>query len=274
MGLPHSLSILLPQELAGESTTWAAGELLRALARRQVRAELLQAASEGMVVEIAGNGHPPSLAAPIALPEVAEGFALYRGGDRIVAWGHDSRGIVYALTELADRVAHSQGDDLFQGDFPLVEQPTARVRSMARLFCSEEEDKSWFYDRQQWREYLTMLASNRFNRFALTLGMGYNYPYHNPWITDVYFYFPYPFLLSLPDYDIKVAELSDEESESNLDMLKFIGREAARRGLDFQLALWTQRYDFDDVPRANYTVSGVTDGQPGAVLPGRARPGC
>ena len=104
-----------------------------------------------------------------------------------------------------------------------------------------------------------MLASNRFNRFALTLGMGYNYPYHNPWITDVYFYFPYPFLLDLDGYDVRVKELSAEEREANLETLKFIGREAARRGLDFQLALWTQRYDFDDVPRANYTVEGVTD---------------
>ena len=66
-----------------------------------------------------------------------------------------ARGIVYALTELADRVAHAAGDDLFAGTFPLVEQPSARIRSMARLFCSEEEDKGWFHDRQQWRDYLT-----------------------------------------------------------------------------------------------------------------------
>ena len=64
--------------------------------------------------------------------------------------------------------------------------------------------------------------------------------------------------MRLPGYDIDVAELSDEEGDTNLDMLKFIGRETARRGLDFQLALWTQRYDFDDVPRANYTVRHVS----------------
>ena len=112
-----------------------------------------------------------------------------------------------------------------------------------------------------------MLASNRFNRFALTLGMGYNYPYHNPWITDVYFYFPYPFLLDLDGYGVRVKELSAEEREANLETLKFIGREAARRGLDFQLALWTQRYDFDDVPRANYTVERGDRRESRAVLP-------
>ncbi|MDB5535894.1 MAG: hypothetical protein JWQ65_769 [Devosia sp.] len=261
MTVAASASIVLPAAFAADSTgsvAWAASELQRALAQRDVVANIGPNAGQGLVIEIAGAGVEPTLGAPAALPAVAEGMALYRQGDHIIAWGHDARGIVYALTELADRVRNALGDDLFAGTFPLIEQPTARVRSMARLFCAEEEDKVWFYDKQQWRDYLTMLASNRFNRFALTLGMGYNYPYHNPWISDVYFYFPYPFLLQLPGYAIDVKELSAEERDANLDMLKFIGREAAKRGLEFQLALWTQRYDFDDVPNANYTVRGVT----------------
>lgn len=253
-----AVSIVVPQALAGKAPiAWAAGALAEALLRRDVAATIGAEAADGPVVEVAGAGVVPSFGT--GLPEVAEGMALLQQGGRTLAWGHDVRGIVYALTELADRVAHARGDALFPGTFPLVERPTARIRSMARLFCSEEEDKGWFHDRQQWREYLSMLAANRFNRFALTLGMGYNYPYHNPWITDVYFYFPYPFLLDLEGYGVRVKELSCEERESNLETLKFIGREAARRGLDFQLALWTQRYDFDDVPRANYTVTGVTN---------------
>ncbi len=256
-----SASIVLPAAFKADSTgsiAWAASELQRALAQRDVTADIGPSAGQGAIIEIAGAGIQPSIAPPSALPAVAEGMALYRQGDRIIAWGHDARGIVYALTELADRVRNALGDDLFAGTFPLIEQPTARIRSITRLFCSEAEDKVWFYDKQQWRDYLTMLASNRFNRFALTLGMGYNYPYHNPWISDVYFYFPYPFLLQLPGYAIDVKELSAEERDANLEMLKFIGREAAKRGLEFQLALWTQRYDFDDVPNAEHTVRGVT----------------
>lgn len=257
MSQKATVSIVVPEVLGAiPAVHWAAGALAEALARRGIAARVGAEGTGGNVVEVAGAGVSPSLGAD--LPEVAEGIALLQTGDRVVAWGNDVRGIVYALTELADRAAHAEDDTLFPGPFPLLERPTARIRSMARLFCSEEEDKGWFHDRQQWRDYLSMLASNRFNRFALTLGMGYNYPYHNPWITDVYFYFPYPFLLDLGGYDIRVKELSREEREANLETLKFIGREAARRGLDFQLALWTQRYDFDDVPRANYTVEGVT----------------
>lgn len=250
------ISIVIPERLAAETpVAWAADELVRALAARDIAAGIVATAPSGRTVEVSGNGVGKI---PAGAPQAAEALALERQGENIRCWGFDKRGIVYALTDLADRARTVAGDDPFAGTFPLVEKPTARIRSMARLFCSEEEDKVWFYDRQQWRDYLSMLATNRFNRFALTLGMGYNYPYHNPWITDVYFYFPYPFLLPMESYGIDVKELSEEERALNLETLRFIGREAARRGIDFQLALWTQRYDFDDVPRANYTVRGVT----------------
>jgi len=249
------IGIVVPESLKGdESVAWAAGELQRALAARDLTVSLGQR-GDTLTVEVAA---PEASLPGVTLPRVAEGMALVRDGGTVTAWGHDSRGLVYALTELADRARTVAGTDPFAGTFPLVEKPTARIRSIARLFCSEEEDKGWFHDRQQWRDYLDMLASNRFNRFALTLGMGYNYPYHNPWITDVYFYFPYPFLFQLDGYPIDVKELPVEERDANLETLKFIGREAKRRGLEFQLALWTQNYDFDDVPRANYTVRGVT----------------
>jgi hypothetical protein len=255
-----AVTILLPgsDTISGEEPVrWAAQELSRSIAQRDIPVEISGTSGDAFVIEVTGDAR--RMADHISkLPEAAEAFAMHRTDDRILVWGSDDRGLVYALTELADRVRFSTANDLFAGNFPIVESPSASVRSIARLFCSEEEDKVWFYDRQQWRDYLTMLASNRFNRFSLTLGMGYNYPYHNPWITDVYFYFPYPFLIDVPGYGVDVAELSQEERDTNLDMLKFIAREAARRGLEFQLALWTQRYDFNDVPRANYTVRGVT----------------
>ncbi|MDV3249725.1 hypothetical protein DevBK_00125 [Devosia sp. BK] len=255
------VSIVIPAELnkTGGSVAWAAQELAQALRQRDVTAAFGLDTTGGVVIEVAGAGVAASSGAGASYPQEAEAMALDRSGDHILVWGFDARGIVYALTELADRVRNAPGENLFEGVFSLVEKPTARIRSMARLFCAEEEDKLWYYDKQQWRDYLTMLASNRFNRFSLTLGMGYNYPYHNPWISDVYFYFPYPFLLALEGYNIDVKELSAEERDQNLEMLAFIGRECARRGLEFQLALWTQRYDFDDVPCANYTVRGVTD---------------
>ncbi len=248
---PATVTLTGPRGKGHPAVEWAMGELRRALDARGVAL-----GPDGFRITVADPG--ASVAAPVDLPTAAESLALFERDGALVAWGRDARGLVYAVTELADRVRHATGDELF-GRLPLVEQPTARVRSMARLFCSEAEDKVWFHDKRQWRAYLDMLAACRFNRFALTLGMGYNYPYHNPWLTDVYFYFPYPFLLEVPGHQVRVVGLPDEERDDNLEMLKFIARETARRGLEFQLALWTQRYDFDDAPRASYALEGISD---------------
>lgn len=133
-----------------------------------------------------------------------------------------------------------------------------KVRSLARFFCSVDEDRAWLHDEDMWCDYLTMLASNRFTGFSLNFGLQYNYPYYNRLITDVYLYFAYPFLVDVPASGVSVVGLSATERARNLAMLRFIGTEAARRGLDFRVGLWTHGYDFDDVPNANYYVRGIT----------------
>ena len=49
---------------------------------------------------------------------------------------------------------------------PILERPANAVRSIARIFSSEVEDKSWFYDRKFWDSYLSLLAMQRFNQKA------------------------------------------------------------------------------------------------------------
>ena len=248
MTWPAAIRISAPS--SSKAIAWAVDELRSSLTKRGIRVE------DDARFSISVAEMPP---AGLSAPARAETYALFETEEGIGAWGYDERGLIYALTELADRVRHATVGGEISGSLPIVETPTAAIRSIARLFCSEEEDKVWFYDKNQWRAYLDMLAHSRINRFSLTLGMGYNYPGHNLWITDVYFYFAYPYLVSLPGYGIGIADLADEERQHNLEMLQFIGQEVSRRGMEFQLALWTQRYDFDDVPRARQTVIGVTD---------------
>lgn len=238
--------------LKSEQVDWAVQRLLDAAADRtdlDVASICICSPASDRIGEAAGL-------AGVSLPDAAESFALFTENDILFAYGADLRGLVHAITEIADRLRLAPGT-LLDG-LPAVEIATNQIRSICRAFASLEEDKVWFDDRQHWISYLDMLAECRFNRFSLALGLAYNYPYHNPGITDVYFHFPYPYLLDLPDYGISVKELSAQEREANLATLKFIGREAKRRGIDFQLALWTQRYDFESASRANYTVTGVT----------------
>src|SRR5262249_32865429 len=113
-------------------------------------------------------------------PDAPEALALVNGrvGERpvLLAAGADGRGLVYALLEVADRVVHAreplEGLDV---PHPSIERPANRVRSVSRFFVSEVEDKSWFYDRSFWPPYLSTLAVQRFNRFALTFGIGYDF---------------------------------------------------------------------------------------------------
>ncbi|MBI3948168.1 MAG: hypothetical protein HY321_19780 [Armatimonadetes bacterium] len=247
---------------------WAVAELRRALASRGVsvtvggRSDTIPAGARCVVAA----GRDSILAREVlsgagqSVPDAPEALALVpgtlAGREVALACGSDARGLMYALLELADRVAHAEEPlRALEIGRPVVERPANAIRSVARLFTCEAWDKPWYYDREFWGRYLTMLAAQRFNRFSLTLGLGYNFPRH---IRDAYFFFAYPFLLSVPGYDVRVPGLPDAEREKNLETLRFIGEEATRRGLHFQLALWTHACEWLESPDANYVVEGLT----------------
>lgn len=247
---------------------WAAEQLREALKIRGVATQSLtrldQAAPDREIILVGGRGSglvgQVLESAGTAVPDMPEALGLVRGtaGTRpvLLACGSDVRGLVYSLLELADRATYSEAPLAALGRIErVIEQPANPIRSIARLFTSEVEDKPWFYDKAFWRRYLTMLATQRFNRFNLTLGLGYNAPRN---VTDSYFYFPYPFLLAVPGYKVSAGGLPDEERERNLAMLRWIGEETVARGLHFQLALWTQAYHFINSPDVNYPIVGLT----------------
>ncbi|MBI4658320.1 MAG: hypothetical protein HY735_05625, partial [Verrucomicrobia bacterium] len=199
-----------------------------------------------------------NVGAPV--PDAPEALGLVRGSAGaqpvLLACGADVRGLVYGVLELADRVEHADDPVVALRQVErIVERPANPIRSIARLFSSEAEDKPWFYDKSFWRQYLSMLIAQRFNRFNLTLGLGYNAPRRVP---DSYFYFAYPFLVTVPGYDVTARGLPAEERERNLAMLRWISEEATERGLHFQLALWTHAYQFVDSPDVNYAITGLT----------------
>ena len=171
------------------------------------------------------------------------------------AAGSDERGLVYALLELADRVRFGDVAHALRGLKPGNESPANSIRSVARAFVSDVEDKAWFQDRSFWPPYLDMLAAQRFNRFNLTLGLAYDF---TTGISDCYFHFAYPFFLAVPGYNVRAVPLPDAERDLNMEMLRYISDEAARRGLHFQLGLWTHAYQWVNSPRANYVIEGLT----------------
>ena len=237
-------------------------ELEQALVRAGVKVRwperVEQAAGEFSVVVAGGASAAAALRrAGVTLAEGPEGLALLpSGATATVACGSDARGLVYAVLELADRVRlGGQPVAALRLERPTLERPVNRVRSVMRQFTSEPLDKPWFHDRAQWRAYLAMLAAQRFNRFHLSFGLGYD---DLKQVADAYFLFLYPFLLAVPGYDVRATNLTDAERDRNLDTLRFISEQTVACGLDFQLGIWTHGYRWPVNPGAQHAITGLS----------------
>lgn len=254
--------------LALKPVRWAIGELRDALVAKHCAVEIgselepRPPVTERIFVARSSSASARAIldAAGITPSTAPESFALMRGPLKnqpvLLACGADVRGIVYAVLELADRVTHAADPIvILRSTERLIEKPTNSVRSITRVFLGGIQDKPWFYDRSFWERYLSMLVTQRFNRFSLAFGMAYDAPVA---VGDSYFHFAYPFLLAVPGYQVVARGLPNEERDRNLAMLRWISDEAAGRGLHFQLGLWNQGYEFKDSPQVDHLITGLT----------------
>jgi len=146
----------------------------------------------------------------------AESFRLVAGQvgktPGLLVAATDVRGFVYGLLELTERVEF--GEDVraaLHVKEAIEERPANEVRSVGRYFCSELEDKPWYYDKEFWRGYLDTLIASRFNRFCLAFGLEYDFPRG---VTDDYFHLPYPYLVDVPGYaDVRVVQLATADGQ-------------------------------------------------------------
>ena len=263
---------------SSDPVKWASERLRDALVKKGVACEIVRSSEElkgsTFCVVVAGlrsglaRGFPQASTA-LSNPESLR-LAPGRLAELPAIWvsATGQRGFIYGLLELAERVQFSPDPaSALRLSEAFEEEPRNEVRSIARSFCSEVEDKTWYYDKDFWRSYLDLLATSRFNRFSFTLGIGYDFPRG---VTGDYFHFPYPYLVDAPGYDVRVVRLASEagesnlapftadEREKNLQMLRFIALETGARGLQFQLGLWTHAYEWTDSPKAHHRIEGLT----------------
>jgi hypothetical protein len=244
---------------------WAISQLQQALqgqgATVQILSSLSLAPAGDLVVVVSSTA--ASIAQQIlastgaSVPMAPEALALVAGAvsgrSVLLASGNDARGLVYSVLELSDRVLYASSvSTAWTIAAPIIEQPSTVVRSIARFFTSEVEDKAWFNDQAFWAAYLSMLVAERINRFNLSFGLGYDSGSAALQVADAYFLFAYPFFVAAGG--VSVSNLPATERDSNLAMLKFISDECARRGLDFQVGFWTSNCTYG---APNHVVQGL-----------------
>lgn len=263
------------------SVKWSAGRLRDALAAKGIASEIVASPEQArgssfcVLVAEAGSALARDFPATSPAPIFPEGVRLAPGKlagiPSILISASDPRGYIYGLLEMAERVQfHDHPYEALRLASPIEEAPANEVRSVSRYFCSEIEDKPWYYDRQFWPAYLDTLIASRFNRFSLAFGLEYDFPRG---VTDDYLHLPYPYLVEVPSFkDVRVVQLrspegnllpqplplSDEERGRNFDALKFIAAETEARGLHFQLGIWTHAYQWTDSPNAYHSIEGLT----------------
>ena len=265
---------------SGAPVIRAAGKLRAALIAKGSSCEIIHSADQvsGFALCIVVTGAESSLAKslPTSSPLTGADSLRIAPGEvgqtpAIFVSGTNTRGFVYSLLELEERVRFNPDPrTALHLTETIEEQPANEVRSVGRYFCSELQDKSWYYDKDFWRGYLDALVTSRFNRFNFGYGLEYDFPRG---VTSDYFHFVYPYLVDVPGYkDVRVMQLaspdgtrlatpvpiSQEEKAKNFEMLRFIAAETGARGLHFQLGIWTHAYQWTDSPNAYHSIEGLT----------------
>ncbi len=266
---------------SGEPVKRAAERLRKALSDKGVNCVVVQSTEEAkgssscVVVASAGSvfsrGFPQAKTEMAAAESVRLAPGHLEGIAATLVSGVNQLGLIYGLLELTERVQFGAepGAGLHVTDV-IEERPANEVRCVSRYFCSELEDKSWYYDKTFWGDYLDTLVASRFNRFTLAYGLEYDFPRG---VTDDYLHLPYPYLVDVPGYEgVRVMQLADpegnvlptpvplakEEQQKNMEMLRFIATETGARGLHFQLGIWTHAYQWTASPRAYHNIEGLT----------------
>ena len=184
--------------------------------------------SEGLLVHQAAGARVVIAKRNASMPEAAglkpEGFLIETKTDGVLSIiGADDSGVLYGCLELAERV---KAEGRLPASLHFADAPVMKLRGpcigMQKPYILPgrhvyeypytPELFPFFYDREQWREYLDFLVKNRMNTLYLWNGH------------------PFASLVKLPDYP-EALEVSEEVFARNVKMFHFIAEEADKRGI-------------------------------------------
>lgn len=195
--------IFSPQEAPADFFIGTLGEspFLQKLAAQR-RIELLPGEEAFTIQELASNDNDPPA---------------------VIVCAADTRGLNYALYELAERIDSQPLNELTT---PVTEKPFLPIREVF-IFHNFRRPQQTSFNPAYWERYFSFLIRTRFNRFRLLLTTAGKIPTQ-----------PFPYFLDAPEFpEIRAMDAPPAVKEKNLRFLQGIARAARRHGIDFILGL-------------------------------------
>ncbi|UCG48556.1 MAG: hypothetical protein JSU94_02035 [Phycisphaerales bacterium] len=238
---------LVTDETRGPAARHGFGKLEEALRQKGISVrsvtstEASPPAGRLIIAGIAGQTGPANRLhdrLDIPRPQAAESLLVrhvkWAKQDALLISAADDRGLMYALLDVADRVAWAtNSNDPLSEVLDTTEQPAVAERALSMYTMHQGRFESFFYDESYWARYLDMLAKNRFNTFALLFGYE-NWGYFSP---------PYPYFFNLPNFpDVKVVGITEAKQRRNLEALNRVIEMTHERGMNFTLGIWDHIY--------------------------------
>lgn len=223
------------REQPEESTTIALEQVKESFLRQGVTAEVLFSPEEGpadfFVGTLSGSSFLQKLAAQrrIELLPGKEALTIQElatndnSPPAVVVCAADTRGLNYALYELAERIDSQPLNELTT---PVTEKPFLPIREVF-TFHNFRRPQQTAFTPAYWERYFSLLVRTRFNRFRLFLTAP-----GKPLVL------PFPYFADVPEFpEIRAVDAPPAAKEKNLLFLQSISRAARRYGIDFILGL-------------------------------------
>jgi hypothetical protein len=224
-GLNQLMAALEAKHISFEQTT----TLQKATAPQVIVAGL--SAGEGAAAMLLAKGNH-------AVPAKAEALTIWHSQWQTkqvwVVSGHDERGLMYGLLDVADRVSWTDNPLLpFKAVKEITESPAVNDRAVSIYTMNRAYWESRIYDEHYWEKYLDMLAKNRFNSLVVIFG------YENGG-----FLAPcYPYFFDVEGFpDVKMVGLTAEQQQKNLRAFNRLIDMAHERGIRFTAGIWDHIY--------------------------------
>jgi len=172
------------------------------------------------------------------VPNGAEALTIqrgrYQGKPAVALCGSDSRGLMYAALDTAERLSWSSApEDPFQYLRDSSEKPYLRERGVSIYTMQRAYFESRLYDEAHWRAYFDLLAASRINSFVVIFG------YENGGFMAPL----YPFFFDVEAFPgVELVGITKEQQARNRAAFNAMIRIAHERGIEVTAGIWDHIY--------------------------------